>query len=133
MLVAAFVILTVVVLLGSVLAVLHLQTEGRAAPPLLLAWSRAVSNNCTNSSLELPIKVRRILPWDVRILARVEMKVVHGGVFASPDYGNVEAHSKACFEIDATSNRARFAGKSATRKRERRISAMISSSTLLRC
>jgi hypothetical protein len=33
MLVAAFVILAVAVLLGSVLAVLHLQTEGRATPP----------------------------------------------------------------------------------------------------
>jgi hypothetical protein len=32
MLVAAFVILAVAVLLGSVLAVLHLQTEGRATP-----------------------------------------------------------------------------------------------------
>ncbi len=37
MLVAAFVILAVAVLLGSVLAVLHLQTEGRAAPPWSLA------------------------------------------------------------------------------------------------
>jgi hypothetical protein len=35
--VAAFVILTGVVLLGSVLAVLQLQTEGRAAPPWPLA------------------------------------------------------------------------------------------------
>ena len=37
MLVAAFVILAVAVLLGSVLAVLHLQTEGRATPPWRLA------------------------------------------------------------------------------------------------
>jgi hypothetical protein len=37
MLLAAFVILAVVVLLGSVLAVLHSQTEGRAAPPWPLA------------------------------------------------------------------------------------------------
>ena len=37
MLVAAFVILAVVVLLGSVLAVLNLRTEGRASPPWSLA------------------------------------------------------------------------------------------------
>jgi hypothetical protein len=37
MLAAAFVILAVAVLLGSVLAVLHLQTEGRATPPWPLA------------------------------------------------------------------------------------------------
>jgi hypothetical protein len=37
MLVAAFVILAVAVLLGSVLAVLHLQTKGRATPPWWLA------------------------------------------------------------------------------------------------
>jgi hypothetical protein len=37
MLVAAFVILAVAVLLGSVLAALHLQTEGRAAAPWRLA------------------------------------------------------------------------------------------------
>jgi hypothetical protein len=37
MLVAAFVILAVAVLLGSVLAVLHLQTEDRATPPWGLA------------------------------------------------------------------------------------------------
>ena len=37
MLIAAFGILTVAVLLGSVLAVLHLQTEGRASPPWSLA------------------------------------------------------------------------------------------------
>jgi hypothetical protein len=37
MLVAAFVILAVAVFLGSVLAVLHLQTEGRATPPWRLA------------------------------------------------------------------------------------------------
>jgi hypothetical protein len=37
MLVAAFVILGGAVLLGSVLAVLHLQTEGRATPPWRLA------------------------------------------------------------------------------------------------
>ena len=37
MLVAAFVILTVVVMLGSVLAVLHLRIEGHTAPPWPLA------------------------------------------------------------------------------------------------
>jgi hypothetical protein len=49
MLVAAFVILTGVVLLGSVLAVLHLQTEGHAAPPWPLAvldGLLAISGRC---------------------------------------------------------------------------------------
>jgi hypothetical protein len=35
--VAAFIIIAIVVLLGAVLGALHLQTEGRASPPWLLA------------------------------------------------------------------------------------------------
>jgi hypothetical protein len=47
----------------------------------------------------------------MRVLPRVEVKVLHRRFFARPDDRNIEAHRKAGFEVDAASNTSRFACK----------------------
>jgi hypothetical protein len=111
MLVAAFVILAVAVLLGSFLAVLHLQTEGRATLPWQLAALHgilAISGLCCLAlALRGPLRgldqgtasFGLIATALIALAALVGGVLLAGRVFKRPDRGDSDWRSRdACRE-----------------------------------